>query len=214
MAVLNILVYTGAKMLIGSSTDSTLPQSVHIVMHLMEPYLDEGHHVFTDRYYSSVPLVQALQQRNTSFTGTCNKSRVLLPDVIRQPLHLPDNGVLAYRCDRLLCLAWRAPQKTTHLTMLSSESSAKMCTVQPRRRNTEPVQKPTLVDLYNHNMNGVDVADQLAVYYPFITKTRKWWCKLALWLLETAVVNSYIVFKQVCQNTKMTHLTYRSAVVE
>ena len=46
--MLNILVYTGAETLDQSTTDQALPQPARIVMHLVEPYLDLGHHIFTD----------------------------------------------------------------------------------------------------------------------------------------------------------------------
>ena len=38
---------------------------------------------------------------------------------------------------------------------------------------TQTVQmKPQVVDEYNYSMNGVDKADQYAVYYSFIRKSR------------------------------------------
>lgn len=35
------------------------------------------------------------------------------------------------------------------------------------------IEKPPIVHLYNHNMNGVDIADQYCVSYPFTKKTLK-----------------------------------------
>ena len=40
--------------------------------------------MFTDRYYTSIPLAQALADRSTSFTGTSMRNRAELPD----PIHL------------------------------------------------------------------------------------------------------------------------------
>lgn len=88
--MLNILVYTGAETLRNSATQESLPQPAQIVMHLVEPYIHKGHHVFAEWYYTSIPLLQALHSSGTSFTGT-------------------DNEVLSFRSDQLLCLAWRAP---------------------------------------------------------------------------------------------------------
>ena len=107
--MLNILVYTGAETLRNSATQESLPQPARIVMHLVEPYLHKGHHVFAEWYYTSIPLVQALHSSGTSFTGTCNKNQVGLPQPIRQQRRLTDNEVLSFRSDQLLCLAWRAP---------------------------------------------------------------------------------------------------------
>ena len=79
--ILNVLLYTGAETL--DETDprhTTLPQPVRVVMHLFEPYLHKGYHVFTDRYYSSIPLAHNNQ---TAFTGTIQHDRVDLPDCIQ-----------------------------------------------------------------------------------------------------------------------------------
>ena len=73
-------------------------------MELVEPYLDQGRHVFTDRYYTSIPLAQALHNRATSFTGTANKTRADLPDQIRGRYHLHDGVVMAFRTDRTVYL--------------------------------------------------------------------------------------------------------------
>ena len=44
-------------------------------------------------------------------------------------------------------------------------------------------------------MNGVDIADQHAVYYSFIRKTINWWKKIVFWLIEMSTVNNYIPYK-------------------
>ena len=44
------------------------------------------------------------------------------------------------------------------------DSSAKMITVPSRNSYRQTLLKPQAVDLYNNNMNGVDVADQLTVF--------------------------------------------------
>ena len=85
--VMNCLVYTGGDTLdVASRTYLTLPQPARVVLHLLEQYLDNGHTVYTDRYYTSVPLAQALQECSTGFVGTAIKNRIDLPDEIRTPL--------------------------------------------------------------------------------------------------------------------------------
>jgi len=61
--LLNILLYTGAETRYGTNHQfSTLPQPAR-VMHLLESYLHEGHHLFTDCYYSSIPLALSMTMR-------------------------------------------------------------------------------------------------------------------------------------------------------
>ena len=99
--MLNILVYTGADTLEETDPNyNTLPQPGRVVLHLLQPYLDKGYHVYADRYYTSIPLANALEQRLTSFTGTAERNRVNLPDDIHRALRLADNEVKAYRADR------------------------------------------------------------------------------------------------------------------
>ena len=78
--------------------------------------------------------------------------------------------------------------------MLSTTCSAAMTVLTPHSRRP-PVSKSAVVDCYSHFMNGVDIADQHSVYYRFIRKTVKWWKKIAFWLIETSMVNSYILYK-------------------
>ena len=62
-------------------------------------------------------------------------------------------------------------------------------------------------------MNGVDIADQYTVYYSFICKTVKWWRKRFFWMLETVVVNSYILYRDSTSSPK-SHIQYRCALVD
>ena len=119
----------------------------------------------------------------------------------------------AYRCSKLLALAWQAEKRKTPVIMLSTQASAEIVTVQPSNTHLPPSTKPAVINLYNHNMNEVDVADQLGVYYSFQRKTLKWWRKVFFWLLEVTVVNSYITYKQIVINPK-SHLAYRRTLIE
>ena len=156
-------------------------------MHVIGPYLDRGHHLFTDRYYTSVPLAHTLRDHNTSFTGTTNRNRVDLPDDIRLLQQLKGGEMVSYRTNKLL--AWQAEKRNKPVFMLSTKSSAAWVTVPSQNSYNPPTRKPSAVHLYNNNMNSVDRADQLAVYYSFERKTRKWWRKVFFWLMETTIVN-------------------------
>ena len=96
--MLNILVYTGAQTLDHADPQfASLPVLTRTVLHLVSPYLGKGHHVFCDRFYSSLPLVQTLAEQQTHYTGTIVKNRVGLPDAIRSPFTLGDD-TMQFRC--------------------------------------------------------------------------------------------------------------------
>ena len=128
--VLNVLVYTGRDTLEDASNEPLL-QPARVVLHLAELYLGCGHHMFTDRYYTSLPLAQTLHSLQTGFTGTCMKNRADLPDDVRGQLRLQHGQVAVYRADHLLTLAWLAGKKKP-VIMVSTRASAATTTVSSR----------------------------------------------------------------------------------
>ena len=66
-----------------------------------------------------------------------------------------------------------------------------------KRGDTESVIKPKIVIDYNQHMSGVDIADQLMVYYACGRRTLKWY-KWVFWrMVEHVLINAYILFKLV-----------------
>ena len=187
--MLNILVYTGTQTL-----DHADPQFAHLpvlcrsVLHLVSPYFRKGHHVFADRFYSSIPLVQTLVDQQTHFTGTIVKNRVGLPDPIPSPFYLGDDESIQFQSGNLMVIAWRARSKKVPVILISSSCSAGLTDVTNCRG--DQVKKPLAVDRYNRSMNGVDHKDQHCVYYSFVRKTLKWWTKLFFYLLECVMLMS------------------------
>ena len=76
----------------------------------------------------------------------------------------------------------------------------------------------SVANLYNNNMNSVDIGDQLRnVYRPdgLWFRMRKWWWAVFLWGMGQSVVNAYLVYKRVCEDEKatpMSHLDFHVAV--
>ena len=212
--VLNILLYTGSETLGFVNPEyNTLPIPAQVVVHLMEPFLQKGHHVYTDRYYTSIPLAKKLKEEGTAFTGTVMRNRVGLPDAIRFGTRLSDDEIRAFRDDdNILAMEWRAAKKKISVIMVSTDDTAQTCEVTSRSTGRQHI-KPKVVDSYNQCMNGVDRADQHTVYYAFVRKCRKWWRKVFFWLLEVTVVNSYVLYSNT-NSHRLTHLEYRRRIVD
>jgi hypothetical protein len=54
---------------------------------------------------------------------------------------------------------------------------------------------PGMVNDYNYFMNGVDIADQLRAQLKTLTRSKRSWLLLHYWMLVTALVNSYQLWK-------------------
>ena len=63
-------------------------------------------------------------------------------------------------------------------------------------KTKEITKKPEIVHTYNKHMGGVDNNDQLMQYSAFSRQTLKWWKKVLFRLLNLAMVNSFILYKE------------------
>jgi len=66
------------------------------------------------------------------------------------------------------------------------------------------------IDDYNHNMGGVDIADEMRSYYDTqLTSFRTWWPML-FWAYDTMVTNAYFIYKDMPQSSNtITHKEFR-----
>lgn len=98
------------KLYLGSETDLVATpgynKTEQTVLTLMDGLFGRGHHVFTDRYYTSVPLLEKLASEHTSMTGTIAKNRRFLPPAIKG-LKMKKGEIKAYQKDSNVCLVWR-----------------------------------------------------------------------------------------------------------
>ena len=75
---------------------------------------------------------------------------------------------------------------------------------------------PMAIDQYNQYMAGVDIFDQKAVYYGIQLRSHRWYVKIFFHLLEISMINSYIIYQNVCKeaNVKfMSHLEFRMDII-
>lgn len=71
---------------------------------------------------------------------------------------------------------------------------------------------PEIIRDYNQYMGGVDMADRLRQAYCVDRRAKKWWHRLFFGLLDIAFVNSYIVYKKLNPEEKVTLLDFRRGV--
>ena len=57
------------------------------------------------------------------------------------------------------------------------------------------VSRPAIVYEYNRHMGGIDLADMLVEMCRTHLQTRKWYIRILWWLIDTAVCNSWLLFR-------------------
>ena len=70
----------------------------------MAPLHGQGYHLFTNNWYTAVPLVESLLLEGTNLTDTVHSNKKYLPGVKKK---LAKGETVAFRKNRLLCMGWQ-----------------------------------------------------------------------------------------------------------
>ena len=100
----------------------------------MAPLLGQGYHLFTDNWYTAVPLAESLLLEGTNLTGTVRSNRKYLPAGVKKKLSKGE--AVAFRKNRLLCMGW---QDKKHVILISTKRSSKMITYTSKRNQEHQV---------------------------------------------------------------------------
>ncbi|CAH1963434.1 unnamed protein product [Acanthoscelides obtectus] len=85
-----------------------------------------------------------------------------------------------------------------------------------KRGERESVNCPESIVDYNTFMGGVDKFVQLMSSYSIAQKSRRWWLKLFDYFIDTAIVNSYVMYKDSAKKQRrryLSHLEFRSQLI-
>ncbi len=186
--VQDMVIYT------GSTTDichyEGLGISGSVVMTLLAPYLGKGRVLYVDNWYSSPSLFQHLLYHGTGACGTVRANRKGMPVFTGKMV----KGQVECRQNRTqLVVKWHDKRDVLMLTTVHSMMSA---TGKVDHVTGERKVKPHCVLEYNKKMGAVDRADMVKGFLECARKTRKWYKKIFFYLLDTAVLNSHIVHRQ------------------
>lgn len=166
-----------------------------VVLHLAECLKKTGHHLYFDRFFTSVDLMVDLHKKGLGACGTVMSNRKKMPSEIKNLKLKEDHQSKCYQSTthpNLLCTAWLDKKQ---ILMLSTNAKNELCKVN-RRKGAEKlaVSAPVCFSKYNKNMGGVDLADQRRKYYTMSRKSSKWWRYLFSFLFDTVINNAYIIY--------------------
>jgi hypothetical protein len=191
--VCNFQIYTGKN---EKTPEHGLAHRV--IMDLMEPYLNKGHRLFTDNFYSSPTLYEQLYEKKTLACGTVRQDRKGMPAELlknRTPAYTRGQSTFL-KHNNLTVVRWKDKRDVFALSTFHGNAC-----------NDELPHKPAMIASYNKFMNGVDRADQLLSYYCLNKKSRKWWKKVFWRLLEMCITNVYQIRK--FKDSKVVHKQLR-----
>ena len=202
--ILDWNVYTGKG---NKPVDDGLGLGHSVVMKLMDGgFLDCGHHLFTDNFYSSPVLFDALKVRGTGACGTVRPTRRNLPDAIKPKnlkLKKHEDPVFYRMSDSVVC-AWHDTARVNFISTIDNTG----CTpkeIRSRASTTgyREANKPNVASHYNEYMGGVDIFDQKCANYNYPHRVKKWYMALFHFMKEAALVNAYILYMAHHPTSKM-----------
>ena len=167
-----------------------------------------------DNFFASVYLFQELLSENIYCCGTVRPNRKGFPAMLKG-VNLKEQGDSKFaRSGNMVCTVWRDKASKKLVTVLSTQCNPVGGDQVKRKKKQRGswveimINRPPSVSLYNKFMGGVDMQDQARRYYNVTLKSVKWWKYLFWFFLDTAIINSYILYSE--SNEKhITHLDFR-----
>jgi hypothetical protein len=182
-----------------------------------------------DNYFFSIKLFKYLCEKKIGACGTVRKNSANFPQILKVDKKLEWDTLSDVVVDDVLAVLWMDNGPVTMLSIIHQINGDENQIERIRRRSQEtstnatkvraifgnaskkslPI--PIVIDDYNHFMGGVDIADQLRGYYNTQLSVRRTWMPLFFWLLDTAIVNSYLILKKSGENIE--HKEFRLQLV-
>nr|XP_039248218.1 piggyBac transposable element-derived protein 4-like isoform X3 [Styela clava] len=196
--VSRLQIYTGKD----PSASSEIGQASRVINDLIAPFENLNHHLYVDNFYTSPDLFASLLERGVYACGTMRPNRKGFP----KDLSINDSnkrGFSDWRASgELLAQSWldnRAVYflSTIHSPQYPSNYTGRRFVHRKGKRNSASpyvqLKCPPLLKDYNSYMGGVDLADQMRKSHNITRKSKAWYRRVFVYLLEVCIHNARVV---------------------
>ena len=167
---------------------------------MMDPYLDRGHTLTIDNWYTTPRLAEYLLHHSTKVVGTIRANRKHFPKDFPEDKALPKGSAVFKQSSNILAIKYRGakdktPGKPKIVHVISTKHSAKMKDTSKVDAEGNIIKKPEAIMYYNKNMGGVDLMDQQLHGIQVLRKTYKWYQKIFFRMVMLALLSSQKLYK-------------------
>ncbi|XP_066987491.1 piggyBac transposable element-derived protein 4-like [Macrobrachium rosenbergii] len=146
--------------------------------------------LYTDNFYKSPTLADALADEETDTVGTVRVTRKDVPAKIKETKLKKGEKVAEFR-KKSMVLKWKDKKDVCVLSTMHDDSMVKV-----KSRRGKKMYKPKAVADYNANMGGVHLSDNLLVLFSTArNRLKKYYKKVFRHLLDMSVVNCYVTYR-------------------
>lgn len=173
-----------------------------------------NHHLYFDRYFASVDLVEHLRNEGIFTCATMMSNRKSFPPDLRmknsqlkKKLQCRGDSI-TYQKGSTCVTVWNDNNLVTVIyNNVEDPSEHSTCRRQVSLQSQE-IPQPKAVSLYNKHMNGVDIHDQLRKKYSAGRSSKKYWKYIMWFVIDCCRVNAWILYKLSSGRQQVTRKRY------
>ncbi|XP_049302012.1 piggyBac transposable element-derived protein 3-like [Bactrocera dorsalis] len=179
---------------LGLSSDVVLYLAQNLSKH-------KNYKLYFDNWFTSVSLLIALKEMGIFATGTVRKNRISSCQLVSDAeLKKQGRGSFAVKCEtnyNLVCLKWYDNKPVQVMSSCTDHRLVGVCKRWcPKEKVYIDVPRPAIIESYNKDMGGVDLADMLMELYKINHRSRKWYIRVFYWCLGTSVINAWLLYRK------------------
>ncbi|CAH1969901.1 unnamed protein product [Acanthoscelides obtectus] len=167
-----------------------------IVKQLCEGLENKNHLVYFDNFFNGVELMEDLKNMQIHACGTVNSSRRNIPK-FKSDKNMKRGDIEWFTSNSdLSVIKWKDKRSVFLLSNFHDPRDTLEVNRKEKNGSITKVPCPKALSDYNANMNFVDKFDQNLTSYKIDRKIHKWWHRIFFFFLDAAVVNAFVLYKE------------------
>lgn len=200
-------IYSGKQEHVRLSEEPDLGSVGNTVVRLCRPlHRNVNHILYFDNYYTTLPLLHYLSTQGIHALGTIQRNR------LGKHCNLPsqkdfnktsvkrgtyEEQLTDYEGVPISVTCWKDNKLVTLAsTYVGAKPEGTIRRFDKKNKKQTSIVCPKIIKEYNAHMGGVDLMDSFLGRYRIKMKSRKWYIRLFYHLLDMAIINSWVLYKQ------------------